>query len=428
VTIDFHQAAAANRRRTRLLFTVIALLALAVGLTLDAVLDSAPAITILTLGGMLVAFLVARSFGDRLVLASLRARPLDPAEPEHQQLLNIVHEMAVASGLPTPRVLLIPDAAPNALATGADPQHATIAVTSGLLAKLDRAETQGVIAHEMAHIGNRDTRLGVTVAVLVGAIALLADAAWRIRMAPRERRDGQQDGSLVLLPLLLAVAALAPLASRLVAFAISRQREYLADATAVEFTRNPQALANALAAIAADPRPLASGTRGTALLRATVAERARRARGDGRRLVRHPPADRRAHRAVARHGVRGPACTATRLSIGSRTPTSTCSARSRSRRCSGCSSRRRSRRRGSAASTRPGTRSRVACGSSGARGSSACSRSAAATGCGSRHTCSTGAARARCDSTRSGARAATMHRSPARPPTGSTATWRADGR
>jgi heat shock protein HtpX len=261
--IDFHVAAEANRRRTRVLFTVVALLALAVGLTLDALLRSTPAITLITLVGMALALLVARTFGDKLVLASLRATPLDPAQPEHQQLLNIVHEMAVASGLPEPRVLLIPDAAPNALATGHDPQNATIAVTGGLLEKLDRAETQGVIAHEMAHIGNRDTRLGVTIAVLVGAIALLADVAWRIRVEPRGREG---EPRAFLLPLLLIATALAPLASRLVAFAISRQREYLADATAVAFTRNPQALANALETIAADRRPMPSGTRGTAHL------------------------------------------------------------------------------------------------------------------------------------------------------------------
>src|SRR5437868_14830736 len=135
--IDFHVAAAANRRRTRLLFAVVALLALVVGATLDAILRSAPAITLLTLAGMGVALLIARTFGDRIVLASLGATELDPSQPEHQQLRNIVREIAVASGLPEPRVLLIPEAAPNALATGHDPEHATIAVTSGLLDKLD---------------------------------------------------------------------------------------------------------------------------------------------------------------------------------------------------------------------------------------------------------------------------------------------------
>jgi len=272
--IDFHAAAEANRRHSRWLLAVVALLALVVGLTLDSLLRSyaggLPVVTVLTLAGMGLALLVARTFGDRIVLASLRATPLDPAQPEHQQLLNIVHEMAVASGLPEPRVLLIPDPAPNALATGHEPETATIAVTSGLLDKLDRVRAQGVVAHEMAHVGNRDTRLGVTIAVLVGATALLADIAWRIRRQPRHRGpdavEAERDPLGWLLPVLVLATALAPLASRLVAFAISRQREYLADATAVALTRNPQALASALEAIAADRRPTQSGTRGTAHL------------------------------------------------------------------------------------------------------------------------------------------------------------------
>ena len=267
---DFHAASEANRRRSRRLLAVIGLLAVAVGATLDAALRSTPLVTLMLLAGMALALLAARAFGDRLVLASLRAAPPDPALPEHQQLLNVVHEMSVASGLPVPRVLVIDDPAPNALATGHDPATATIAVTSGLLEKLDRAETQGVVAHEMAHIGNRDTRLGVMIAVLVGAIALLADLAWRVRRQPRRPGPGDveaaRDPMAGLAPLLVLVTALAPLASRLVAFAISREREYLADATAVAFTRNPQALANALEKVAADRRPTRSGTQGTAHL------------------------------------------------------------------------------------------------------------------------------------------------------------------
>jgi len=267
---DFHAAADANRRRSRWLLLLVTALALAVGLTLDALLRATPFVTLLLLLGMAIALLVARTFGDRIVLLTLRAAEPNPADPEHQQLLNVVHEMSVASGLPQPRVLVISDAAPNALATGHDPERATIAVTSGLLEKLDRAQTQAVVAHEMAHVGNRDTRLGVTVAVMVGAIALLADLAWRIRWQPERGRSSSsgdgRDPLAFLVPLLLLITALAPIASRLVAFAISRQREYLADATAVAFTRNPEALASALELIGADRRPTQSGTRGTAHL------------------------------------------------------------------------------------------------------------------------------------------------------------------
>src|SRR5690554_2360032 len=168
--IDFHAAAEANRRRSRALVAIVVGLALVVGITCDVLLRSfvggVPLASVLALVGMTLAFLVARAFGDAVVLASLGARPLDPSNLEHKQLQNIVHEMAVASGLPLPRVMVIDDPAPNALATGRDPERATIAVTSGLLEKLDRAQTQGVVAHEMAHIGNRDTRLGVLVAVM----------------------------------------------------------------------------------------------------------------------------------------------------------------------------------------------------------------------------------------------------------------------
>jgi len=267
--IDFHEAAESNRRRSRALVAGVVALAVAVGLALDVTLRSfaggVPVVTLLLLIGVAVGAWIAQAFGDRVVLATLGARAVDPDDPEQKQLLNVVHEMAVASGLPRPRVMVIDDPAPNALATGRDPEGATIAVTTGLLAKLDRAETQAVIAHEMAHVGNRDTRLGVTVAVLVGAIALVADLAWRIRWQPHRDRDAG-GAQAILLPLLLLAAALAPLASRLAAFALSRQREYLADATAVALTRNPLALAGALERIAEDPRPARAGTRGTAHL------------------------------------------------------------------------------------------------------------------------------------------------------------------
>lgn len=174
-----------------------------------------------------------------------------------------------------PRVYVIPDPAPNALATGRDPDHATIAVTTGLLERLERAQTQAVVAHELGHIRNRDTRLGVMVAVLLGAIALLADLAWRFRYVnlDRDRGDSSRDerehssgARGLLLVVLLLLALVAPAASRLIAFAISRQREYLADASGVELTRNPLALASALEAIAVAPQPMRRATRGTAHL------------------------------------------------------------------------------------------------------------------------------------------------------------------
>lgn len=227
--------------------------------------------------------------GPALVLASLQAAPLDPKDDEHIQLHNIVTEMALAAGLPKPQVYVIADPAPNALATGRDPAHAAIAVTQGALDLFDREETQGVIAHEMSHIANRDTLTMTVVGVLLGGIALLADWGRRVLYFSRQ---GERRGALLLLPLLLLVILLSPLLSRLLAMAISRQREYLADASAVELTRNPLGLARALEKIGSRRSPLRAATRGTAHL--FISDPLQRAsdRREGRLadlLSTHPP-------------------------------------------------------------------------------------------------------------------------------------------
>jgi len=273
--IDFAAAQQGNLRRSRGLVVGLGLVAATLGLTVDLASGtwSPPdGFPLATTGAVAFTF-AATAFsirqGDRLVLASLGARPADFSDPEEKQLGNLVHEMAIASGLPMPRVYVIPDPAPNALATGRDPAHATVAVTSGLLAKLNRAQTQGVIAHEMGHVRTRDTRLAVMIAVLLGSIALLADAAWRMRrLSSPGRSERGRDGvpQMALVLVLLFVAALAPLASRLIAFAISRQREYLADATAVELTRNPLALAGALEVIGGETVASSRAHGGTAHL------------------------------------------------------------------------------------------------------------------------------------------------------------------
>jgi len=201
--------------------------------------------------------------GSALVLASLQAAKLDPKNEEHIQLHNIVTEIALAAGLPQPQLFVIPDPAPNAMATGRDPAHAAIVVTQGALDLLDREETQGVIAHEMAHIANRDTLTMTVVGVLLGGVALLADWGRRVMYFSR---GSDRRRVVLLLPLLLVVILLSPLLSRLLAMAISRQREYLADATSVEFTRNPLGLASALEKIGSHRSPLQKATRGTAHL------------------------------------------------------------------------------------------------------------------------------------------------------------------
>ena len=268
--VDFYSRQALNRRRTLLLLACFIVFFMTLGLGLDTVWggflssrgERLPFVTLVTVALAVAMSVSAYYSGDRLVMASLLAQPLRLDDPEQRQLYNVVTEMALACGLPQPRVYVIPDPAPNALATGRDPQHAALAVTQGLLNLLDRDETQGVVAHEMAHIGNRDTLTMTLVGVLFGGAVMLADWARRALFLGGERRRGNI-ASFVVIVLLVAVS---PLLSRLLAMAVSRQREYLADATAAQLTRNPLGLANALEKIGAATSPLKAATRGTAHL------------------------------------------------------------------------------------------------------------------------------------------------------------------
>ena len=209
--------------------------------------------------------------GDKIVLTASGAHRV--THDEAPQLYNVVEEMTIAAGLPqVPAVYILDEASPNALATGRDPQHASIAVTRGLLERLDREELQGVVAHEMSHIRNYDIRFETLVGILVGMIALIADffLRWSFWGGMGGRRRGGSSGGdqagAILAIVAIVLAILAPLAAYAVQFAVSRRREYLADASAVELTRNPLGLARALARIAADPAPLRHANRATAHL------------------------------------------------------------------------------------------------------------------------------------------------------------------
>ncbi|MBN2582761.1 MAG: M48 family metallopeptidase [Planctomycetes bacterium] len=188
------------------------------------------------------------------------------------QLFNVVEEMTIAGNLPMPRIFLINDTALNAFATGRDPQHAAVAITRGLRDRLTRDELQAVMAHELAHVRNYDIRLALFVAVLVGVIVVLADLFARYMWwgGPTRRRSNRDGGGgvvqLVLLVVALVLIILAPLFAKLIQLALSRQREYLADATAASMTRHPEALASALAKLEADTEVLEAANRGTAHL------------------------------------------------------------------------------------------------------------------------------------------------------------------
>lgn len=209
----------------------------------------------------------------KAVLWSAGARRVEdaPADMKERQFRNIVAEMAVAAGLPCPAAYVIDDADPNAFATGLGPGQAAIAATRGLLERLDRDEVQGVVAHEMAHVRNYDVRLMTVVAALGGAIVLLSDAVGRglFRSGARRSGGGQKGGGAIVVVLFvvwLLLIILAPILVRLLALAISRTREYLADATAAELTRNPLALASALEKIEAAVEPTMSIKAGVAHL------------------------------------------------------------------------------------------------------------------------------------------------------------------
>src|SRR5712692_7088704 len=180
--------------------------------------------------------------------------------------------MALSSRMPLPRAYVIDDAAPNAFATGRDPRHAVICVTQGLVDEMDREELQGVLGHEMAHIRDYDIRTMTMIAVLVGGVAMLADFFMRWSLyggfGSRDGRDSDESGEagLIIAIVVFVLAIVAPLFSQLIAMAVSRQREYLADAASVEFTRNPRALLRALQHIARTESPLANASRGTAHL------------------------------------------------------------------------------------------------------------------------------------------------------------------
>jgi heat shock protein HtpX len=229
--------------------------------------------------GVIVAVVVAMAMsvgsyfaGDSLVLASSGAQEVPAANPpdQYKQLVNVVTEMSLAAGVPMPRVYVINDTAPNAFATGRDPQHASIAATTGLLEKMDREELQGVIAHEMSHVRNLDIRFALLVGVLVGSIALLSD--WFLRFTfwgGGGRRDSNEDrgggGGLqaLLFVLALVLAIVAPLIGRLVQLAVSRSREELADVSSVDLTRNPVGLARGLRTISDDAEVLEVANRAT---------------------------------------------------------------------------------------------------------------------------------------------------------------------
>jgi Zn-dependent protease with chaperone function len=275
VSTTFYAEESANRRKSFLLALLVVAFLAVFGYIIGYVVGLGSGNeAIFGIGALLIA--VAFGFlgaigsyygGDQLVLASSHAKEIGPQQAP--ELFNVVNELAVAAGVPMPKVYIIDDPSPNAFATGRDPQHASVAITTGLLQKLDREELQGVIGHEMSHVRNYDIRFTLIVGVMVGSIALLAQLFLRYTFwfGGGRSRDNNNNGSgglgAIFLVVGIVLAILAPIFTALVQMAVSRQREYLADASSVELTRNPHGLERALAKLAADNEPLHSANGAT---------------------------------------------------------------------------------------------------------------------------------------------------------------------
>jgi heat shock protein HtpX len=203
-------------------------------------------------------------YSDKMVLAMSNAHPV--AHDDNPDLYHIVENLCITAGLPVPKIYIIDDTAPNAFATGRDPEHAAVAVTSGLLMKLDRSELEGVLAHELSHVGNRDILLSTVVVVLVGIVALMADYFRNFLWWGGGRDSDNKNNNAYVMILAVLLSILAPLFAVLIQLAISRKREFLADADGALLTRYPEGLASALEKISRDQEPLEVANRATAHL------------------------------------------------------------------------------------------------------------------------------------------------------------------
>jgi heat shock protein HtpX len=290
-----YEQIASNRRRTWLLIAGAGVLLGAVGYALGLWAGSGPVGLVVASVIALVMAVGSYRFGDRVVLASARAKEVTPQE--QPRLHNIVEGLSIAAGIPKPRVYLVPEAAPNAFATGRDPEHASIAVTEGLLQSLNRVELEGVVGHELAHVVDRDILVGTVVATLAGAVILLSEFFMRSWWwgGFRGRRGGDRGGGgaeAIIFAIGLVLLVLAPIFAQVIRFSVSRQREYLADAQGALLTRYPPGLASALRKIgAASAIPMHSANNATAHL---WLNQPSRAQGEGvgtleRLFSTHPP-------------------------------------------------------------------------------------------------------------------------------------------
>jgi heat shock protein HtpX len=290
-----------NKRKSVALALAFVVIVVAVGYALSVLFSTGG------WAGMVIAVVVAAALAfasywksDAVALAMSRARPADPQE--YRRLYNVVEGLSIAAGIPMPRVYIIDDVAPNAFATGRDPRHAAIAVTTGLLQLMNRVELEGVIAHELSHIRNYDILVSTLAVTMVGAIALMSDFGlrflwWNGGRRGRNDRNNSNPAGFVLIILGFVLLLLAPIIARLMQLAISRRRESLADVSGVQLTRYPPGLISALEKLKADTTVTHSASKATAHL--WIEQPVARVEGEGRMAAwnkmfdTHPPLDER---------------------------------------------------------------------------------------------------------------------------------------
>ena len=287
-----YSQAESNTRKTWLLITGFLIFVIALGWLFSYALDNQLILIIAVVFSVVTSF-ASYWYSDKIVLAMTRAKLIE--KRDNPELYRLVENLCITAGLPLPRIYILQESQPNAFATGRDEKHAVVAVTKGLLEKLDRAELEGVIAHELAHIKNKDMLLGTVVVVLVGTVAILSDMFLRMTFwGGGRRRDSKGSGGALLIVLGILAAILAPLAATMIKLAVSRKREFLADATGALLTRYPEGLARALEKISADSAPFKRANNSTAHLYISSPFRGKQSKSWFTKLFQtHPPVEER---------------------------------------------------------------------------------------------------------------------------------------
>src|SRR3989338_2701813 len=279
-----------NIRKTWILITAFLIFIIALGWVFSYQFNSPAILVFAVIFSSLMSF-ISYWYSDKIILAISRAKEIE--KEDNPELYRLVENLCITAGLPLPKIYIIDEMALNAFATGRNPEHAVIAVTRGLLEKLERSELEGVIAHELSHIGNRDMLLQTVIVILVGLVALISDWFLRWTWFSGGRRDSREGGGqiqLIMLVIGIALAILSPFIAMLIQLAISRKREFLADASGALLTRYPEGLANALEKISGDQTPLRVANKATAHLYITNPFRGRKI---SKLFMTHPPIEER---------------------------------------------------------------------------------------------------------------------------------------